>query len=129
MRRTVPLLLLVAAVGATSIVSGCTVMVQDPSTTPRPAPPPAPPPPPPPPAPRPSQDVGYFYDELDPYGDWLWVEPHGWVWAPVSVDPFWRPYTVGQWVWSDWGWTWASGEPWGWATYHYGRWVRMKHQG
>jgi hypothetical protein len=35
----------------------------------------------------------------------------------------WRPYTEGQWVWTDeFGWTWVSDEPWGWATYHYGRW-------
>jgi uncharacterized protein YraI len=34
-----------------------------------------------------------------------------------------RPYTVGRWVFTDrYGWMWASSEPFGWATYHYGRW-------
>jgi hypothetical protein len=74
-------------------------------------------------------NVGFFYGALDPYGDWLWVDPYGWVWAPNAVAPFWRPYTVGSWVWSDWGWTWVSTERWGWATYHYGRWVRVNHHG
>jgi hypothetical protein len=35
----------------------------------------------------------------------------------------WRPYTVGRWVNSNYGWTWVSYEPFGWATYHYGRWA------
>ncbi|HKQ61301.1 MAG TPA: DUF6600 domain-containing protein, partial [Candidatus Polarisedimenticolaceae bacterium] len=87
------------------------------------------------PAPRPqaavraSIDLSFFYDDLDPYGDWLWVEPYGWVWAPGAVDPFWRPYTVGRWAWSDVGWTWVSEENWGWACYHYGRWTRAARHG
>jgi hypothetical protein len=92
---------------------------------------PAPRPVPPPVAPRPpvSVTIGFFYDSLDPDGDWLWIEPYGWVWAPRAVAPFWRPYTVGRWAWTDWGWTWVSAERWGWATDHYGRWVRMQRQG
>jgi hypothetical protein len=39
------------------------------------------------------------------------------------VAPAWRPYTDGQWALTDMGWTWMSDEPFGWATYHYGRWV------
>jgi uncharacterized protein DUF6600 len=34
----------------------------------------------------------------------------------------WRPYSVGQWVITDYDGTWVSDEPWGWATDHYGRW-------
>lgn len=68
-------------------------------------------------------DIGYFYDELAPYGDWVFVEPHGWVWTPNNVPPAWRPYTVGRWVYCDeYGWTWVSNWEWGWAPFHYGRW-------
>jgi hypothetical protein len=108
------------------VVSGCVVY------TPAPAHSPAPPPmaPPPPPRPHsPAVEVGYFHDALDPWGDWVWLSPHGWVWAPAAVDPFWRPYTVGRWVWSDYGWMWVSDEDWGWATYHYGRWARVPRHG
>ena len=109
-------------------LAGCAVTY---SPAPAPAPPrPAPPPPGPPPHARgPRIDVQFFYDALDPYGDWVWVGPYGWVWAPGAVDPFWRPYTVGRWVWTDYGWTWVSAERWGWAAYHYGRWARVPRHG
>lgn len=81
--------------------------------------------------PRPGVGAGIemFYDALEPDGDWLSIEPYGWVWVPNGVDPFWRPYTVGHWEWTDWGWTWVASERWGWATYHYGRWARLEHHG
>jgi uncharacterized protein DUF6600 len=94
-----------------------------------PPPPSRPVAPPPPPRPGIGVDIGFFYDALDPDGDWLQVEPYGWVWVPDTVDPFWRPYTVGHWEWTDWGWTWVAAERWGWATYHYGRWARLNHHG
>lgn len=67
-------------------------------------------------------DMSIFYNELAPYGEWVNHRTYGWVWAPYGITPDWRPYTVGRWVLSDWGWTWVSYEPFGWATYHYGRW-------
>jgi hypothetical protein len=40
-----------------------------------------------------------------------------------NVGPDFKPYaTNGHWVLTDGGWTWASDYPWGWATFHYGRW-------
>jgi hypothetical protein len=72
----------------------------------------------------PRADVGFFYDELSPYGDWVQTRDYGWAWFPRSVHPYWRPYTDGRWVTTEYGWTWASNEPFGWATYHYGRWER-----
>ena len=36
--------------------------------------------------------------------------------------PIRRPYTVGRWIYSDYGWYWDSREPFAWAVYHYGRW-------
>ena len=63
-----------------------------------------------------------FYDDLTPYGEWIWIAGPGWVWSPHVVQAGWRPYTLGRWVYTDYGWTWASDEEFGWAVYHYGRW-------
>ena len=59
---------------------------------------------------------------LAPYGGWVRVQGPGWVWYPYSVPAAWRPYSYGRWVYTDYGWTWASDESFGWAVYHYGRW-------
>jgi hypothetical protein len=71
---------------------------------------------------RTSVDLGFFYDDLAPYGNWIERPSYGWVWTPREVSTSWRPYRDGHWVWTDEGWTWISDEPYGWATYHYGRW-------
>jgi len=63
-----------------------------------------------------------FYNDLAPYGRWVFVSGPGWVWSPDNVQVGWRPYQMGHWVYTDYGWTWASDEEWGWAAYHYGRW-------
>jgi hypothetical protein len=67
-------------------------------------------------------DISFFYQELAPYGEWVTLEPYGWVWCPYDVGPGWRPYTDGDWVYSDYGWTFVSPQDWGWAVFHYGRW-------
>jgi uncharacterized protein YraI len=66
-------------------------------------------------------NTGIFYKRLAPYGSWVWIQGQ-YVWVPSRVDRSWRPYTRGRWVYTDRGWTWVSNEPFGWATYHYGRW-------
>ncbi len=73
----------------------------------------------------------FFYTALDPYGDWDEVEGYGPVFLPreAQQDRSWRPYTDGEWVRSEQGWTWRSNEPHGWATGHYGRWVRHTREG
>lgn len=71
----------------------------------------------------PRDEVGFFYDELSPYGDWILSRDYGWAWFPRDVHSYWRPYSDGRWVNTEYGWTWASNEPFGWATYHYGRWA------
>jgi hypothetical protein len=68
-------------------------------------------------------EVGLYYDELSPYGEWVDDTEYGYAWCPRGVGSDWRPYSYGRWVDSDYGWTWASDEPFGWATYHYGRWA------
>ena len=77
----------------------------------------------------PGVDVGFFYGELSPYGEWVRHPYYGWVWFPRHVHAGWRPYSVGRWVESDYGWTWVSYEPFGWATYHYGRWAWDRYVG
>jgi hypothetical protein len=67
-------------------------------------------------------DAWRMFDDLEFYGMWHWVEPFGWVWRPTVVLE-WRPFTHGQWLWTEYGWTWISYEPFGWATSHYGFWA------
>jgi len=73
-----------------------------------------------------------FYDSLSPYGAWLQVPGiNGYVWQPyvAQQDPNWRPYRQGHWAYTDQGWAWVSNEPFGWATYHYGRWEQLADTG
>jgi uncharacterized protein DUF6600 len=67
-------------------------------------------------------NLGFFYDDLAPYGNWVSTPRYGWAWTPSAVADTWQPYEDGHWAWTDQGWTWVSDEPFGWATYHYGRW-------
>ena len=65
-----------------------------------------------------------FYNELSPYGDWVFTPDYGYVWRPYFEYPeAFRPYASnGHWVNTIYGWTWVSDYRWGWATFHYGRW-------
>jgi len=76
-----------------------------------------------------SPEASFFYDQLAPYGQWLWIDPYGWVWSPNNVAAGWRPYADGHWVYADCGWTWVSDLEWGWAPFHYGRWFFHEHRG
>lgn len=56
--------------------------------------------------------IEQFYDELAPYGEWVSHPVHGYVWLPLAVGPDWRPFTVGNWTYTeDYGWYWDSNEP------------------
>jgi hypothetical protein len=64
------------------------------------------------------------YEDLDQYGTWRTLPEYGAVWVPTRVASGWAPYRTGHWVWvSPWGWTWVDDAPWGFAPFHYGRWV------
>lgn len=63
-----------------------------------------------------------FYNDLAPYGQWVNDPQYGYIWLPLQVQSSWRPYTMGHWVYTVYGWTWVSDSPWGWAPFHYGRW-------
>jgi len=67
--------------------------------------------------------LGYWADDLDDNGRWVFVTGIGWSWRPfVAVG--WRPYYNGYWYHSPYGsLTWVSYDPWGWGPYHYGRWA------
>ena len=71
----------------------------------------------------------FFYDSLDPYGEWVELPDYGYCWHPSGVDADWAPYSDGYWTYTDAGWTWVSYEDWGAITYHYGRWVRLNDLG
>ena len=75
--------------------------------------------------------LNFFYDNLGSDGYWLDVDGYGYCWQPtVAVtNRSWRPYADGYWAYTDVGWTWVSYEPFGWATYHYGRWARLRNHG
>ena len=67
------------------------------------------------------------YEELDAYGTWINEPGYGALWMPTRVGADWVPYREGHWAWvSPWGWTWIDNEPWGYAPFHYGRWVHVR---
>ncbi len=66
------------------------------------------------------------YEDLDRNGQWESHPEYGPVWMPTTVVSGWAPYRYGHWAWiSPWGWTWVDDAPWGFAPFHYGRWVTV----
>jgi hypothetical protein len=64
--------------------------------------------------------------DLDDHGSWREHSQYGWVWYPRRVAADWAPYRFGHWTHvSPWGWTWVDDSPWGFAPFHYGRWVHL----
>ena len=82
--------------------------------------------------PPPTTSYTYFYESLSPYGTWINYPGYGYCWQPtVSVTVSdWRPYGHrGRWLYTDCGWYWQSDYSWGWAPFHYGRWVHTSNCG
>jgi hypothetical protein len=74
-----------------------------------------------------------FRPALDPYGAWVTDSNYGTVWVPnreVVGEDF-APYVSrGHWaLTSDEDWIWQSDYPFGWAVFHYGRWVWVPGHG
>jgi hypothetical protein len=66
--------------------------------------------------------------DLDNYGYWQQASEYGYVWVPTAVAVGWVPYRYGHWLWvTPWGWTWVDDARWGYAPFHYGRWVVWNH--
>jgi hypothetical protein len=70
-----------------------------------------------------------FYENLAPYGQWIDDPQYGYVWSPNEDGSFRPYYTNGHWVMTDYGNTWVSDYPWGWACFHYGRWTYDPYYG
>jgi hypothetical protein len=64
------------------------------------------------------------YEELQRYGQWKTLDDYGPVWFPTLIPAEWAPYRYGHWTSiAPWGWTWIDDQPWGFAPFHFGRWV------
>ncbi len=74
-------------------------------------------------------DFNFFYSSLSPYGEWIEINNDVYAWRPVGIRHHWRPYSDGRWEWTSYGWYWDSYEPFGWATFHYGRWYYDDYYG
>jgi hypothetical protein len=72
---------------------------------------------------------GYFYSHLAPHGVWMEFDDGLVVWRPTIIRRGWVPYSIGRWIWTDYGWYWDSYENFGYITYHYGRWFYDDYYG
>jgi len=64
--------------------------------------------------------------DLDVSGVWHPAPIYGNVWFPNGLVAGWAPYRFGHWGFvAPWGWTWIDDAPWGYAPFHYGRWVMV----
>src|SRR5262249_51232469 len=70
-----------------------------------------------------SISFSFFHNSLSPYGNWVNVGNYGTCWRPSGLAVGFQPYyTNGHWVYTEYGWTWVSNDPWGDIAYHYGSW-------
>lgn len=72
---------------------------------------------------------GSFYSHLAPHGVWMQFDDGLVVWRPTIMRRGWAPYSVGRWIWTEYGWYWDSYESFGYITYHYGRWFYDDYYG
>lgn len=74
-----------------------------------------------------------FKPALEGHGTWIEDSTYGTVWQPneSEVGTDFVPYvSAGSWTYDDtYGYTWVSTYDWGWAPFHYGRWVHIGHRG
>jgi len=68
-------------------------------------------------------------EDLERHGRWEQDPEYGPLWQPHEVPVGWAPYAAGHWAWvAPWGWTWVDDAPWGFAPFHYGRWVHVRNR-
>jgi len=74
-----------------------------------------------------------FRPALEGHGQWVDDPAYGTLWVPASteVGTDFVPYTTGgHWTYDDaTNYVWVSDYSWGWAPFHYGRWVHVSHHG
>ena len=69
------------------------------------------------------------FEDLDRHGRWDNHPEYGAIWYPLAVADDWAPYRFGHWAWvRPWGWTWVDDARWGFAPFHYGRWVNWRQR-
>lgn len=68
-----------------------------------------------------------FYDWLSPHGTWEEHPRYGWIW--MHHDERFRPFSDGRWKGSAHGAQFESDTDYGWAVYHYGRWIYLRGRG
>ena len=67
------------------------------------------------------------YEDLDENGGWRPTGGYGYVWFPHTTVANWAPFQNGHWAYiTPWVYTWVDDEPWGFAPFHYGRWVNVQ---
>ena len=67
--------------------------------------------------------------DLQTYGSFAQTAQYGEVWYPRDVARDWAPYRDGHWAYvQPWGWTWVDNARWGFAPFHYGRWVQVENR-
>jgi hypothetical protein len=72
-----------------------------------------------------AEDV-YGAEALDQHGTWRQHQQYGPIWYPNSVGRTWAPFSTGTWLRDPrFGWSWVDRAAWGWAPFHYGRWVNL----
>lgn len=76
-----------------------------------------------------SVSVSIFHERLAPHGRWVAAASYGDVWIPGSAAAGWAPYLDGEWIYTEYGWTWVSDDPWGDIAYHYGTWAWVEPYG
>lgn len=77
-------------------------------------------------------NISILHEEMAPHGSWVNVPEWGEVWRPnvAIVGKDFVPYeSDGAWVASDYGWVFESRFDWGWAPFHYGRWIEEPRYG
>jgi len=63
------------------------------------------------------------WSDLDYYGNWYDMPGYGMGWTPAGVGAGWDPFGSGYWgYYPAYGYTFISGNPWGWWPYHCGAW-------
>lgn len=70
-----------------------------------------------------------FYNDLQPYGNWINYQNYGYCWVPNVTRGFRPYYTNGYWAMTNYGNTWVSNYSWGWAPFHYGNWTYDDYYG
>ncbi len=68
---------------------------------------------------------GEEYEELSQYGEWYEEPSYGRVWMPSYAYGGYDPFRYGHWQHYGTSWLWVNSMPWGYNTFHSGRWTYL----